>query len=670
MHWKCDLAGQVSAMLHMLQMGPSKVFTTSHSEFRALGSSHSWSFPPCRNTVTSPSSDSSDMYTSTVQSSPASANAALSPHPRLQTSYPPSAHYVSSPSATPPPSLAPGFSSASPDSLRVLQWNAGGLQARSNKLLHILSSHPVDLICIQESNLNSSFRIPGFSALRSDRTHSRSGILSSDTTHASGDVVIFVRQGLSFSELSTPTFSSLDPYSDCVGVNISLNKSSSVSFPNVCAPLIRASPTDGRTNSLSPSILPSSRHLFILGDYNCHHPLWDSRGTSEPRGEEVFHWVISSDLPLNDPDTPTLLHRSSGSRSSPDISFAPSTFAFFCSCKMLQDLGCDHLPILLSIPLSPVFRPNARPPSFNFQKARWDSFASYFDSHCSSAEEYSSLSLSSAAALFTSLALNAAKSSIPFGRIKRPALRSRARDYLTELRRATCPMESHSSFCSPFTLAEFLAAASNLSSSIATGPDKVAYPMLKHLPRSGMDFVLHIFNFSLSSHSPPSAWKASSIIPIHKVGKPFDSPASFRPISLASCVSKLFERIILSRLLFFLQSNSILSPRQAGFRPVRSTLDQILYLSQSISDGFNKPRPGCRTILSTIDFSKAFDSVWHSALFHKLISAGLPPCFARWTQSFLSDRHASVVYQNHKNHSFRVRRGVPRSWPCTFLSLH
>ena len=43
----------------------------------------------------------------------------------------------------------------------------------------------------------------------------------------------------------------------------------------------------------------------------------------------------------------------------------------------------------------------------------------YFDSHCSSAEEYWSLSLFSAAALFTSLTLNAAKSSIPFGRVKR-----------------------------------------------------------------------------------------------------------------------------------------------------------------------------------------------------------------------------------------------------------
>ena len=240
------------------------------------------------------------------------------------------------------------------------------------------------------------------------------------------------------------------------------------------------------------------------------------------------------------------------------------------------------------------------------------------------------------------------------------ALRSRARGYLTELRRATCPVESRSSFCSPFSPAEFLSAASNLTSSTAIGLDKVAYPMLKHLPRSGMEFLLHIFNLSWSSHSFPSTWKTSSIIAIHKIGKPLDSPAFFRPISLTSCVSKLFERIILSRLLFFLESNSIFSPRQAGFRPGRSTLDQILFLSQSISDGFNKPRPGSWTILSTIDFSKTFDSVWHPTYFHKLILAGLPPCFARWTQSFLSDRRACVVFQNHKSRSFRVRRGVPQ----------
>ena len=187
------------------------------------------------------------------------------------------------------------------DSLRVLQWNAGGLRARSTELLHFLSSHPVDLICIQESNLNSSssFRIPGFSALRSDRTHSRPGILPFDTTHASGDVVIFIRQGLSFSELSTSTFSSLDPYSDYVGINISLQR-----IPPLFAPPQRmAEPTP-----FLPPFFPPPEISSFWGTSTAITPFGTQRGTSDPRGEEVFDWVISSDLlSLNDPGTPTLL---------------------------------------------------------------------------------------------------------------------------------------------------------------------------------------------------------------------------------------------------------------------------------------------------------------------------------------------------------------------------
>ena len=82
-------------------------------------------------------------------------------------------------------------------------------------------------------------------------------------------------------------------------------------------------------------------------------------------------------------------------------------------------MGSDHLPIFLTGPLSSVLHPNERPPSFNFQKGRWGDFAFYFNYHCPSAEEYSSLSLSSAAALFASLTLNAATSFILFCRIKR-----------------------------------------------------------------------------------------------------------------------------------------------------------------------------------------------------------------------------------------------------------
>ena len=104
-------------MLRLLQMGPSKVLTTFFIQIQSSWQLSLLELPPCcvptRNIVT-PSSDSSDMYTSTVQSGPVSANAALSPHPRLQTSYPPSAHSISSSSAPPPPSHAPGCSSAPP----------------------------------------------------------------------------------------------------------------------------------------------------------------------------------------------------------------------------------------------------------------------------------------------------------------------------------------------------------------------------------------------------------------------------------------------------------------------------------------------------------------------------------------------------------------------------
>ena len=70
--------------------------------------------------------------------------------------------------------------------------------------------------------------------------------------HTSNSIIIFIRQSLSFSELITSSLSSLDLYSDYLGVNI------------------------------STSTLPSSRNIFIVGDFNCHYPLQDSIGTSDP----------------------------------------------------------------------------------------------------------------------------------------------------------------------------------------------------------------------------------------------------------------------------------------------------------------------------------------------------------------------------------------------------
>ena len=119
----------------------------------------------------------------------------------------------------------------------------------------------------------------------------------------------------------------LDLYSDSTGISISLNDFLLLSFPNVYAPPIRSS-MDCRIDSFSPSVLFSSKNLFILGDFTCQHPL-GLKSTYDPRGEEKIDWVISSDsFTLNNPDLPTLLHRSSGICSSTDISFVPFSLLF------------------------------------------------------------------------------------------------------------------------------------------------------------------------------------------------------------------------------------------------------------------------------------------------------------------------------------------------------
>ena len=121
-----------------------------------------------------------------------------------------------------------------------------------------------------------SFWIPDFSALRSNPTHSRAGILSSVATHASGGVIIFVSQGLSFSELSTFSLSSFELYSDYEGVNISLNNSSSLLFLKVYTLSIRSSSTDSRTGRQMLSRIP-------VREYACPPNTYDRLKPNTPK---------------------------------------------------------------------------------------------------------------------------------------------------------------------------------------------------------------------------------------------------------------------------------------------------------------------------------------------------------------------------------------------------
>ena len=84
----------------------------------------------------------------------------------------------------------------------------------------------------------------------------------------------------------------------------------------------------------------------------------------------------------------------------------------------------------------------------------------------------------------------------------------------------------------------------------------------------------------------PESWELATIIPIAKPGKDHAEPNSYRPIALTSCLCKTLERMINVRLVWYLESNNLISPVQSGFRSEQSTNDNLVRLETFIRDAF------------------------------------------------------------------------------------
>ena len=318
----------------------------------------------------------------------------------------------------PHPQRNPSFS----HNLRILQWNAGGLSSsRRAELIAFLSGNQYDLIFLQETHLSATkkFQIPGYYTIRTNRTFGRQGPVFSGTHNTGGGVLTLIHSDLAFSPVSVSFLFSQDPYSNYTCVKVLLSNHSPLQFLNLYSPPIRSNPSESRTRTFYPDILPNFPDTFILGDFNAHHPTWDRLIPSNPLGNDLFRWITSSSLEiLNDPASPTLLHHSIGSRSSPDISLAPASLAPHCEWCTLPSLGSDHLPIEIVLPLSPVRHPNTRPPKVNYKKASWDVYQLYIDEHFPSLD-VDALNIHQAARSFSLFLVEAAKTSIPFGRLGR-----------------------------------------------------------------------------------------------------------------------------------------------------------------------------------------------------------------------------------------------------------
>ena len=161
-----------------------------------------------------------------------------------------------------------------------------------------------------------------------------------------------------------------------------------------------------------------------------------------------------------------------------------------------------------------------------------------------------------------------------------------------------------------FSKDRVLKALQHLDGSTTPGPDNI-HPLLLKLCADHLAYPLHIiFCRSFTEGVLPNSWKTSLVIPIFKKGPRYD-PLNYRPISTTSVCSKIFERIICEDLTNYLESNSILSPNQFGFRANRSTMDQLLLVYDMVS---KQTDSGHVVDLILFDFSKAFDVVIHDIL--------------------------------------------------------
>ena len=206
----------------------------------------------------------------------------------------------------------------------------------------------------------------------------------------------------------------------------------------------------------------------------------------------------------------------------------------------------------------------------------------------------------------------------------------------------------------------------NLNPNKAHGHDKISIRMLQLCDDSLCRPLELIFKGCLTNGIFPSDWKKGSIVPVHKKNDK-QCLNNYRPISLLSICSKIFERLIFNEMSEFFIENDLISQHQSDFKPGDSCINQLLSITheihQSFDDGFD-----VRSVF--IDISKAFDKVWHNGLIFKLKQNGISGNLLNLLSNFLRYRKQRVVLNGQSSYWADVTAGVPQGFilsPLLFL---
>ena len=207
-----------------------------------------------------------------------------------------------------------------------------------------------------------------------------------------------------------------------------------------------------------------------------------------------------------------------------------------------------------------------------------------------------------------------------------------------------------------FSLSELKHALSKAHDS-SPGPDDIHYQFLKHLPDSSLSVLLKTFNDIWETGNVPKSWKEATIIPIPKPGKDNTNPNNYRPIALTSFICKTLERMINERLVWYLETNNIITEFQGGVRHQRSTNDHLVRLETFIREAFIKKE---HLVAVFFDLEKAYDTTWKYGIMNDLHEIGLKGRLPTFVQNFLSNREFKVRVGSTLSEAHNQEQGVPQ----------
>lgn len=216
-----------------------------------------------------------------------------------------------------------------------------------------------------------------------------------------------------------------------------------------------------------------------------------------------------------------------------------------------------------------------------------------------------------------------------------------------------------------FDTERHLISVSNLKSIIKSrankkscGHDKIPNIVLRKLSHNCTVKIAILFNQMYNICHFPAAWKLAIVTPLLKPSKAANMTASYRPISLLPCLSKIYEKAIKETLERHCEDQHVLPDDQFGFTTNRSTTQALVILKTDISKNFNNKTP---TIACATDIEKAFDTVWREGLIFKMLNVfHFDEHSCRCIYEYLLGRKFRVKVNDSLSDTYNITAGVPQ----------